>query len=261
MIHTGLCSITFRELAPAEIVKLAVQAGLDGIEWGGDIHVPHGDVKQARAVRQMTDDVGLYIASYGSYYKAGVSESAGLDFDQVLASAAALGAPNIRVWAGDKGSAEADNAYIQAVANDSVKITDMAAKENITVSYEFHIQTLTDTIDSTLHLLNAVNNDNLYCYWQPPAGRSLTQNLAELEKLSSWLTDIHVFSWLATEPVTQLALAEGTEEWLVYLRKISAAKGDRYALLEFVKDNNPQQFLQDAATLKSWLEQINGEEA
>ena len=48
MIHTGLVSVTFRKLEPAEIVDLVKQAGLQGIEWGGDIHVPHGDIQRAK---------------------------------------------------------------------------------------------------------------------------------------------------------------------------------------------------------------------
>jgi hypothetical protein len=30
-----------------------------------------------------------------------------------------------------------------------------------------------------------------------------------------------------------------------------------YALLEFVKDDEPRQFLDDAQTLKGWLEDVN----
>ena len=66
MITTGLLSVTFRKLTPPEIVGLVRQAGLAGIEWGGDIHVPHGNLDRAREVRQMTLDAGITIAAYGS---------------------------------------------------------------------------------------------------------------------------------------------------------------------------------------------------
>ena len=42
MIYPGLVSVTFRKLSPEEIVQLVVSSGLKGIEWGGDIHLPHG---------------------------------------------------------------------------------------------------------------------------------------------------------------------------------------------------------------------------
>ena len=46
-VRAGLCSITFRSLDVATIIDLAVSAGLDGIEWGADVHVPVGDGRHA----------------------------------------------------------------------------------------------------------------------------------------------------------------------------------------------------------------------
>ena len=63
MLSTGLVSITFRNLKPIDIVKLVSQAGLKGIEWGGDIHVPHGNIERARETAKMTEDYGLAIAA------------------------------------------------------------------------------------------------------------------------------------------------------------------------------------------------------
>ena len=71
MIYSGLVSVTFRALSPAEIVELVARAGLEGIEWGGDVHAPHGDVARARDVYRRTVDAGLAIPSYGSYYRPG----------------------------------------------------------------------------------------------------------------------------------------------------------------------------------------------
>jgi len=104
MIHSGLVSITFRSLSPLEIIELVLKAGLKGIEWGADVHVPHGDLKRAREVRKLTADAGLSVAACGSYYRVGVSEAQGLAFENVLETAVALKAPTVRVWAGDKGS-------------------------------------------------------------------------------------------------------------------------------------------------------------
>src|SRR6187549_164575 len=94
----GLVSVTFRQLPPREIVDLARRAELGGIEWGGDVHVPAGDAGRAREVRAMTEDAGLSIVAYGSYYRAGEEDEAA--FAPVLDSACALGAPAIRIWAG-----------------------------------------------------------------------------------------------------------------------------------------------------------------
>ena len=65
-IKTGLVSITFRKKSPEEVVALVCDAGLDAIEWGGDIHAPHGDLAKAREIREMCDSRGIAIPSYGS---------------------------------------------------------------------------------------------------------------------------------------------------------------------------------------------------
>ena len=87
LLIPGLVSITFRPLSPQELIKLVAEAGLKAIEWGGDIHVPHGDVSRAQEVGRQTTEAGLSVAAYGSYYRLGVSEAAGLAFEQVLDSA------------------------------------------------------------------------------------------------------------------------------------------------------------------------------
>ena len=151
MIHPGLVSITFRKLTPRQVVDLVVQAGLEAVEWGGDVHAPHGDVAKAREIAQMMAGAGLAMPTYGSYYRVG--HRADVPFPDVLVSAVALGIPTIRVWAGKVGSAEADAAYWKAVVADSQRIVDLAATEGIAIAYEFHGNTLTDSAEFTRRLL------------------------------------------------------------------------------------------------------------
>src|SRR5690606_98075 len=101
----GLLSVTFRKLPPEEIVRIAAEAELDAIEWGGDVHVPHGDLDAADRAAQLTRDAGLVVRAYGSYYRLGV-EGQSFTFEDALHTAVRLGAPAIRVWAGNRGSEE-----------------------------------------------------------------------------------------------------------------------------------------------------------
>ena len=107
MIHCGLVSVSFRSLPCTEIVRIAKSSGLAGIEWGGDIHVPAGDLAAAEAAAELTAQAGLSVCAYGSYYRAGTD---GADFhaafQKVLDTAVHLGAPVIRIWAGNTGSAQ-----------------------------------------------------------------------------------------------------------------------------------------------------------
>jgi sugar phosphate isomerase/epimerase len=249
MIHRGLVSVTFRKLKPEEIVRLVRQGGLEAIEWGGDVHVPHGDVETARAVARMTKDEGLRVAAYGSYYRVGEPHS--FTFQDVVDTAVQLGAPTIRVWAGARGSAVADAAYRAQVVTDSSKIADLAGAAGMTISYEFHSNTLTDTNASALKLLQEVNHPAVRCYWQPNVGATRDYCLAGLREVVPWLTNVHVFRWYPAQE--RWPLADGAQDWAHYLKPVAAMQGEHHALIEFVKDDSPEQFLHDAATLKQWL--------
>ncbi len=251
MIKSGLVSVTFRKLSPEEIIDLVAQAGMDGIEWGGDIHVPHGDTKRAAEVRKMTADAGLTVAAYGSYYKVGHEEDS-VPFEDVVATAVELGAPTIRVWAGSKGSGDADDEYRGLVVQDSQRIAALAGKAGMTVSYEFHPGTLTDTSESAVKLLEEVAHENIRTCWQPPSELEVDHCVESLKAVARWLTNVHAY-YCDKASGESLPLAEGQDAWKRYLAVIAAMDGEHYVMLEFVKDNWPEVFGQDAATLKGWL--------
>lgn len=69
MLKTGLVSVTFRDKTPEEIISAVKQCGLEGIEWGGDVHVLPGDVSRAREIRHLTEQAGLAVWAYGSYLR------------------------------------------------------------------------------------------------------------------------------------------------------------------------------------------------
>jgi sugar phosphate isomerase/epimerase len=253
MLRTGLVSITFRTLTPRQVVDLVQRGGLASIEWGGDVHVPPGDAAQAQAVREMTADAGLAVSVYGSYYRLRDDAEEDHPFAAVLESAVALGAPVIRVWAGNQPSAEVDEVYRAGIVDRSRRIADMAAAEDIGIAYEYHSNTLTDSLGSALALLRDVNHPNVRTFWQPPNGRPPKENLAGLVQVADWVSNIHCFHWWPTSQ-DRHPLAEGETNWRMYLERIAALPGDRFVSIEFVKDNTPEQFLADAETLKGWIE-------
>lgn len=253
MFQTGLVSITFRCFTPAEIVALVAQAKLEAIEWGGDIHVPHGDLQAAREVQALTRNAGLTVAAYGSYYRVGHGESEGDPFQAVLDTAVALGAPVVRVWAGRKDSGDADSAYRRQVTQDLRRICELAAPAGVIVATEFHRGTLTDTAASARQLLQKVGHPALRTLWQPRVNAGIHQAMADLERLLPWLAHLHVFHWRGTQ---RLPLLEGNEAWPLYLALADSAVWRRPALIEFVQNDSPEQFLQDARALRRWCGQL-----
>jgi len=251
MIKTGLLSITFRKLEPEEIIKLVSKVGLKGIEWGGDVHVPHENIKRAREVAAMTRDMGLEVAAYGSYYRVGCSENCKTEFEQVIETALSLGAPVIRVWAGNKGSDKADEEFWKKVISDSKRIAEIAGEVGIKLAYEYHPNTLTDTDEAARRLLNEVNNENMMSMWQPSPVRSFEECLNDLKNIAPYLVNVHAFHW---EEGKRLPFEEGFNKWNTYIDVIRNIPGDHYVMLEFVKDDDPAQFEKDAAALRKLIE-------
>jgi 3-dehydroshikimate dehydratase len=257
VIRTGLLSVTFRQLVVEDIIPLVVQAGLDGIEWGGDIHVPNGKVKRAEVVGRLTRGAGLQVVSYGSYYRVGVDAAEQAPFQTVLETTLALGAPMIRVWAGNRGSADADAAWRSRVMDDFLLIAEAAKQAGITIGVEYHGGTLTDTSASAVRLFHELHQANPQIHvaslWQPSVNVSVEDRLSRLQDISPWLSHVHVFHW---HDCIRLPLSLGESEWMPYLDWSAQLPGERYAMLEFVRDNSPEQFLADAVTLMAWIDRI-----
>ena len=264
MIKPGLTSVTFRKLPPPEVAKLAYQASLAAIEWGGDIHVPHGDIAAARYARRLTADRGLIVSSYGSYYRIGESEEQGRPFDAVLDTALELETEVVRVWGGSFNSEDVSIPDWSAAVADAQRICEAAATAGVTIALEWHGKTLTNTLKSTLRFLRDVGRANLMTYWQPRTGDAIEKNLAELEQILPWLANVHVFQWTrgADGKTIARALAEGRDEWMAYLKAAATADNveERYALLEFVRGDTPEQMFADADCLADMLEKINSEQ-
>jgi hypothetical protein len=257
-IRPGLVSVTFRQLPVERVVALASGAGLVAIEWGGDVHVPHGELTAARRARRLCEDVGIEITAYGSYYCADGSGSGHEPFTAVLETALELGARTIRVWAGRHDSREADTDMRRRIRDDLANACDLAAAQGSRVALEYHAGTLTDTAPSTLALLQAVGRPNLCSYWQPTPTGPPERGVHELWMLQPHLGDLHVFHWWPDHE-TRLPLAAGVAHWHSYLRAASADGRPRVAALEFVRGDDEAQLAADATTLHSLLDDVSGQ--
>ena len=244
-VRPGLVSVTLRHLAPDRVLAIAERARLAAVEWGGDIHVPHGDLTAAARVAALSARAGLTVSAYGSYYRLGHSD----DAEAVVATAARLGAPVIRVWAGRQGSAAADAGYRARVRDDALRLAGLA--DGIGIVLEYHRDTLTDTRASTAALLEELRPAGVRSLWQPQPERSVEENTADLRALLPDLANLHVFAWNPDR--SRLPLAAHRARWAAWLAVAAEAPGDRYASLEFVLGDDPAQVHTDAATLHTLL--------
>lgn len=251
----GLCSITLRDRPWEQVVDVASEAGLVGIEWGGDVHVPHGDVGRAEAVAARSRAAGLRCPSYGSYLRAGELHAG--QTEAVLDVAEALEATNVRVWCRWLSAADASTDDRRTIASDLSEVSEAAARRGLAVSVEHHRFTLTETVASTMALLAGIGAANLFTYWQPCDHLAVPDLVAEVEVLRDALSHLHVFRWRSFED--RLPLAEGDDLWPQVLASVSAPvaaprwTAERWAFLEYVRGDDPAQVVADAAVVRSWL--------
>ncbi|MEI6035132.1 MAG: sugar phosphate isomerase/epimerase [Verrucomicrobiae bacterium] len=252
MLSPGLLSITFRKLSPRDIVALIREAGLRAIEWGGDVHVPPGNPANAREVRQITEDAGLATAAYGSYYR--LCTAGGPDFSEVLEASVALGAPQIRVWAGNKGTFESDDAHFHSIVAEARRLADLAEKAGILLAFEFHGGTVNDTYAASKRLLAACAHPAIATYWQPPLQIPEPEALDGLGAILPDVRDIHVFNWtVGPSGIVRHPLSEGAALWNRAFHVLRGAERDRSVMLEFVRDDSIEAFREDARALLSLL--------
>ncbi|CAN7317733.1 TIM barrel protein [Arthrobacter sp. LjRoot78] len=241
-LNAGICSVTLRGLSIDDVVRTAAAAGLAGIEWGSDVHVH--DAASAAHARTATEGAGLRILSLGSYYRAG---SFG-DFEDVLVLSQELGAPRIRIWAGDVGSADATGEHWDAVVEDTQRIAGLAAARGTGLAFEYHGGTLTDTPETTLELLRRVDRRTVGTYWQPAVGLADKQALESLRHLIEHVVGVHCFSWW---PQTErLPLTARKELWLEASEVLRRSGKDLDVMLEFVVGDLPENVITDAAFVK-----------
>ena len=242
----GLVSVSFRKLSRREILTLCEKCGLKCIEWGGDIHVPAGDIEKAKETAAMSADFGVKSVAYGSYFRLGNSND---DFKRNLETAAVLNTPVLRIWAGTKGSGKCTEQERDAWVEQLAFISSEAKKCGIDVAPEFHINTLTDSMESLRYLLKTLPEQKFY--WQPRWDWSEEERLEALGEIGDRLTYIHVFTWRIEDGrEIRLPLADGESMWTKVLSSLPA---DKPALMEFVANDDPDNLIRDAEVFTNWL--------
>lgn len=256
-LRTGLVSVTFRPLSPQQIVELCQRVRLESVEWGGDIHVPPGDLAAARQVGQLTRDAGLEVACYGSYYRCD-----GSDFAPFVETALELGAPLIRVWAGGKGSAETTSDEWMNTLASIYEAAELAEEAGIAVATEYHGGTLTDRRDSCTEMLESVGHPNLYTLWQPlrrEAGYDarVEENLDDLRAVAPYLSNIHAYEWREGATGREAFSMQESPQWPLYMEELRKIGGDRTVLLEFVPGDAPEALPAEAAALHALVQAVS----
>lgn len=249
MLKLGLTSVTFRSLTVDEIIDCCKKCGLSAIEWGSDVHCPPGDIPTAEAVAEKMRKAQLAVSSYGSYYRLSGGES----ISPYLEAAAALGAPHIRIWSGQKSYAEATPAEYAAMICEAKRCCREAEKYKIEIAFEYHGGTLTDTRENALRVMRDIDEPNLGMYFQYDPLVSLEENFAALYAFMPYLKTVHVFNVDNKFNRYSLGEAESRKMWGEFIRILNKSKAEPYLLFEFLREEIFEGLSREAEIMQSIL--------
>ena len=236
MLNLGLTSVTFNSLSPAEIIDYCKNAGVGVIEWAGRTHAIAGEPDGAREIKRLSDEAGILISSYGSYYKCGTYEDAATEFSKHIEIAKILGAKTIRIWTGTKNFADADSEYIEKIVAELRLMSDMAKKEGIEIGCEFHNGTITNTRESSLRVCEMVGRDNFGMYFQYDPRVDIEENMRTLKDFLPILKNVHVFN--VTPEIKRNSISDefGRSLWEGFVEILKENNKDANLILEFLPD-------------------------
>lgn len=255
MLKCGLVSISFRDLGVQEIIGAAAAASLGVIEWGGDVHAPHGDPAAVALTARLSRENKIATPTYGSYLRLG--ECSGEDIRAVLSAAERIGAATVRIWGGREATEPGETAAWQRLVDSAKAVAAEAAARGLTAALECHAGTVTERAENALAFIDAVGDPALRSYWQPDRRLSHEQNLAAAKALAPFVDCIHVFNW---DKWGKYPLAQAKDMWKEYFSVFAqeTSARDIPALLEFMPDGKPESLPTEAAALRDIVSSLNG---
>jgi len=248
----GYTSVTYRQLDIQGNVDLAVSAGVECIEWGGDVHVT--DIATAKVARLACEAAGIAISAYGSYYRVGSGDYE--QWQQVVAIASELNAPVIRVWLGCKGSCKMCCVEIDCLITEGKRMADIAAEHNIIIANECHQNTYTDTTDTLLSFLKAVDKPNYRTYYQSRY-LNMSQDIDMLERVLEYVDNVHIsYSEVKVNQKGKLFKDKNALDKVV--AKLCDMDYQGNIIFEFVAGDDTHQLAKDIARLREQIAHCKG---
>lgn len=187
-MQIGFTSTSFRQIKNIErIVKIAAACHVDCIEWGGDIHIKN--VNDAKKAKDLCDQAGIAICSYGSYYRVGCCDKD--EWIRICEIAKAMNAKSIRVWLGTKNSEETDEKTCRLLVADLISMCMVAEKFGLVVCPECHDNTFNNNTNAFLRIHQDVACKNFRTYFQSRY-KKLDYDLHRIEATIDMLELIHI---------------------------------------------------------------------
>ena len=249
MFKCGVVSVSFRQLSVDEVIRYTKEAGLDQIEWGGDVHAPYNDPERIAYIAKAQAAAGISCPSYGTYFKLGVDDTELLH--GYAEAARALGTKILRLWCGNKNYTDLTPEEREFMISECKKAARIAEEEGVILCMECHQKSFTNVLEGALDLMRSVNSPAFRMYWQPSTTAPVEDNIKYARGIKDYVDTIHVFYY---KDGKKAYLKDGAEEWKRYL---SEFENDKKLLLEFMPDGSPDSLRGEAAALTAIAAEFN----
>ena len=188
IMNFGFTTTSFRQIKSFEkIVKIACEAEVDCIEWGGDVHIR--SVADAKRAKVLCDNAGIRINSYASYYRVGCKNTD--EWKKICEIACAMDARSVRVWLGKADSEKTDESTYRQIVEDAKSICAVAEEYGLIVCPECHDKTYNNNTDAFLKIHADVGCDNFRTYFQSRYKR-LQYDLDRIERTLPYIETVHI---------------------------------------------------------------------
>lgn len=246
MIPIGLCTICFNTLPIDDALAIAGDADARGVEiWGGE-HLPaDAAAAEVQRVRRLAENLGVIIAAYGAYARAGDASWDAIRFSGVLDRAHDLGTACVRVWAGTRASADATpDDWDDAIAT-LQRWGDLAAAHNLHLVVERHCQSLTDYGDTARRLIDLVGHPAVHLNYQVPFPWDIEryhspEMTADLRLHLPVSSHLHIQQYnIVDGAVRRVPIADGVIDYAAWPPLLAEAGMQGWAMLEFLPEISP----------------------
>lgn len=240
----SMCSTWAKDKTLEEVLCIAKDLKMDGIElWSGHID---GFLEKERTLDDLADTLKEYglecvvIAPYLNLIDKNVQAENLSLARKCIAYAEALHCPVVRVFLGDKGSAEVTKDEWMCCFDALRVLGEEAQKAGVLLGIEAHYYHPSDTIHSILRILCAVQNpavglifDGFNFY---PSGLEM---MDAYEKLKKYSIHYHMKN-LKWAPHICVPLDEGDVDFLPLVNALKLDGYDGYVSFEYFGDNAPE---------------------
>lgn len=241
----GVASVTFRNKTISQVVEIAKNAGVEFIEWGGDVHVKTLD--DARFAKRLCDENNIKISSYGSYYRTGSSDKN--EWKEICRIANEMGASSVRIWLGNKDSENFTGSEYEELLEEMNFLCSKAKEYNLFVCPECHDNSFNNNTEAILKLKKDLNCHNFKTYFQSRYLR-FDYDIERIEKTFDFIENFHIsYRDLKKEQ----CFKKKDKNYLDKLIKKFISKGFKgIVIVEFTKGSKEKSFIKDVNRLKEY---------